>query len=40
MHDVFEAISIVVQHLSISQEDNEYDKKVENFMNNTGKTRC
>ena len=40
MPDVFEVISIVIQNLSIAQEDNEYDKKVKIFTNDTGETRC
>ena len=39
MRDVFEAISIVIQNLSIAQEDNEY-KKSGNLTNNSGETRC
>ena len=40
MRDVFEIISIVIQNLSIAQEDNEYDKKSENYTNDTGEDRC
>ena len=37
---VSKEISIVIQNLSIAQEDDEYDKKVENLPNDIGETRC
>ena len=40
MRDVFEVIKIFIQNLPIAQEDNGYDKKVENFTSGTEETRC
>ena len=40
MPEVFRGISIVIQNLPITQEDIEYEKKVENLTFDTREARC